>query len=1076
MAMPLSMVWNLVVTGNAAAGFDRTAAAADRAAVATGRATAGTEKFGATAAATSGRAHGVAKSLGAIAAVDIGYHMVKSAVKFQSAMLLIHTQAGRSTAEVKKMVPAVLALAGKTATAPEELAKSLYHVASVGVPVAKALDVVKIAAEGAKIGHADLEQTTNALTSTFVSGIKGAGNFAHAMGMLNAVVGAGDMRMTDLNQALGSGVLTVIKQYGVTLRDAGAALAVFGDNNIRGANAGTMLRMAVQALAVPAKGGSKILGELGLTSEGSAKALGKLHLSTATLSNDLVKGGLNKALHDLKGHLVAAGIDGDHMGTILTQAFGKKAGPGLQILVGQLGRFDQKFKQVWEGGNRFGADWQAWLHSAAGRFDTLKATVQSLGISIGTVLLPVVTSVATVFGHLFSFIQEHSTIFKVLAIGILAVAGSIKAVAVALAVQAKIVAFAQALQFAAVRVGAFFGSTAAAAKLSALETARAETMKSRAVTGSVAEQIAALERLILMQQAQGRGAGVMAMENIAAQRAMMGAMRVGGPSMLIAGQGRGGLGGKMGMGAGMLLGMAAMYGGSKLNDHRGGAREMGGSALSYAGGGAMAGGMVGGPIGAAVGAAGGALLGFAAAQGNHTKDAMKQGIAMIEVLKHGTKAQQDLTMSVHGTKKAVALANHVMAQSLTVVKDMSKADQQYAAMSGYVADKNGMVAASTAKVQGAIRNVATAYNTATQTGSAFLDAVKNFAATAGTAADRAHLIGATLVAANGDALNFASAMNAGAVATKQLGTDIASAAKGIGKGGTSVRSFIRSIVDLKHGTINYSKAAAAPLINDLQGMQGAAMKAAEAQFQHTRAMKGGKVAADAAYTTYKRLTSDALVGQARQLGLTRGQAKKLADQYFGMPGDVKTKIRQIGAAPVETILRSINSVLVKIARAWGIKVNADTGQAQGSINSLQRMVDNLHGKHIVITTDIRNQYSSTHKSTDPRLSGFAAGGPVGNGWFTVGEGNPNTWELGFKQGSQLDFFSNRDSKAMTGMSNPPGFAAGTQPMGDSGSLIAELRRVTAAVERNAQQTADALNGTARKANLHARTMPSGRSW
>ena len=54
------------------------------------------------------------------------------------------------------------------------------------------------------------------------------------MGALNAIVGAGDMKMQDLAEAMGTGMVAVVKGYGLSLKDVGAALATFGDNNIRG--------------------------------------------------------------------------------------------------------------------------------------------------------------------------------------------------------------------------------------------------------------------------------------------------------------------------------------------------------------------------------------------------------------------------------------------------------------------------------------------------------------------------------------------------------------------------------------------------------------------------------------------------------------------------------------------------------------------------------------------------------------------------------------------------------------------------------------------------------------------------
>ena len=79
------------------------------------------------------------------------------------------------------------------------------------------------------------------------------------MGALNAIVGSGDMTMQDLADAMGTGVMAVAKSYGQTIDQVGAALAMFGDNNIRGAKAATDLRMAWQAIQAPLKTGIAVL-------------------------------------------------------------------------------------------------------------------------------------------------------------------------------------------------------------------------------------------------------------------------------------------------------------------------------------------------------------------------------------------------------------------------------------------------------------------------------------------------------------------------------------------------------------------------------------------------------------------------------------------------------------------------------------------------------------------------------------------------------------------------------------------------------------------------------------------------
>ena len=109
--------------------------------------------------------------VGGVAA--IGAASIKSASDFQASMTLVQTQAGASAAEVQKMTTAVLGLAPTVGIGPDQLSAGLYHVESAGIRGAKALNLLTIAAEGAKVGNADLESVTNALIAEVNSGVGG---------------------------------------------------------------------------------------------------------------------------------------------------------------------------------------------------------------------------------------------------------------------------------------------------------------------------------------------------------------------------------------------------------------------------------------------------------------------------------------------------------------------------------------------------------------------------------------------------------------------------------------------------------------------------------------------------------------------------------------------------------------------------------------------------------------------------------------------------------------------------------------------------------------------------------------
>ncbi len=354
---------------------------------------------------------GGATLLGAAAGFAVvGTESVKMAMSFQSAMEMIHTQAGASQAEVKKMSEAVLNLAPKVGTGPDALAEALYHLESTGMRGAAALNALKLAAEGAKVGHANLEDVTNALDASIASGIPGVQNLGQAMGALNTIVGAGDMKMQDLADAMGSGVLAVVKGYGLSLNDVGAALATYGDNNIRGADAATKLRTAVQAMAVPA---------------GTAKAaLEKIGMTTHQLAADLSSGGLNKAITDLHTHLTDSGIAADQTGSILTEAFGKKAGPGIAILTDQFTRFQSKIKDIKDGAGGFDDAWKGTTQTLSYQMDTLKATGEALGTKFGMFLIPKVEQLGKAISGVISWFQKNKVAAELLGAAVATVLGA----------------------------------------------------------------------------------------------------------------------------------------------------------------------------------------------------------------------------------------------------------------------------------------------------------------------------------------------------------------------------------------------------------------------------------------------------------------------------------------------------------------------------------------------------------------------------------------------------------------------------------------------------------------------------
>lgn len=350
---------------------------------------------------------GVLLGIGATAA-GVVYESAKLATNFQAAMEPIHTQAGVAQSALSGLGNQVLNLAGQVGFAPDSLAESLYHVessfASIGIKAPEAMDIVKTAAEGAAVGNANLVDVTNALDAAIASGIPGVQNYSQAMGALNAIVGSGDMQMQDLADALGTGLLAVVKGYGLSLTDTGAALATFGDNNIRGAQAATDLRMAVQSMAVPASTAGKVLKQLGLSSD--------------TLAKDMQTGGLSKALKDLHDRMTKAGLGGKKMSQTLTELVGKRAGSGLDVLLSQYDRVLSKYPEIEKGAKNFDSDVTANNKTLKQHMADAKTALDALGVKIGTALLPAVTKAMGGLSKVIGYLSVHTGVFYAIAAGI----------------------------------------------------------------------------------------------------------------------------------------------------------------------------------------------------------------------------------------------------------------------------------------------------------------------------------------------------------------------------------------------------------------------------------------------------------------------------------------------------------------------------------------------------------------------------------------------------------------------------------------------------------------------------------
>ncbi|HET9081343.1 MAG TPA: phage tail tape measure protein [Trebonia sp.] len=169
-----------------------------------------------------------------IAALGLGIAggvMVKAAANFQDSTVHLVTDAGVTKNHLAMVQAGILKVSTATSQSAESITQAMYHIASSGYTAQNGLNILKVAAEGARVGGANLDTTSKALVGTLTAHYGSSLSAAQAtkdstspMRQLIATVGSGDMRMQDLAGAM-SAVTPVAAAAHVSFAQVGAAIA-----------------------------------------------------------------------------------------------------------------------------------------------------------------------------------------------------------------------------------------------------------------------------------------------------------------------------------------------------------------------------------------------------------------------------------------------------------------------------------------------------------------------------------------------------------------------------------------------------------------------------------------------------------------------------------------------------------------------------------------------------------------------------------------------------------------------------------------------------------------------------------
>ncbi len=398
-----------VLTGSSAGAvraFEETAVAAD----------ASGNSIARSAEASSARQGSAWSSLGATAvkvaaaatAVGVGVAIVavKMAGDFQQATTALVTGAGESAKNIDMIRQGLLQLAPIVGTTPTELAKGLYYIESAGYHGAAALQVLKVSAEGAKVGMADQATVADALTTALNDYHLGALSASNVMNELTMAVSVGKTKMQDFAGSLGT-VLPIASSLHVPMEQITAAISTMTTQGTDAATASQSLRFMLAALAGPTSAATKEFQGMGVgmseipgITAATGKALKDLGLKTDDVASTLGKTGLAGALEEITTAIskkfpagsaeYEAALKGAVGGTRGLTAALELTGQNTAIFEGNI----QKIALAAGGAGAAVTGWADVQNDFNFKMQQAHAALSVVAITIGNFLLPVVTTLA----------------------------------------------------------------------------------------------------------------------------------------------------------------------------------------------------------------------------------------------------------------------------------------------------------------------------------------------------------------------------------------------------------------------------------------------------------------------------------------------------------------------------------------------------------------------------------------------------------------------------------------------------------------------------------------------------------
>lgn len=189
---------------------------------------------------------------------------IRTASQYEDALKEIEVRAGLSAEQIAAVEEKSRDLAMSSQYGPGEVADAFLQLLTSGSSVEEAMLQIDSVIQGASASGMDLGTTADALTDILAAFGQEASASGDVMQALAAASGSSSATMSDLVQGFAN-VGPMARNMGLSVDDTAAVLAVFSENGIKGAEAGTQLRSMLNNMTRPTDDVRELWDDLGIS-------------------------------------------------------------------------------------------------------------------------------------------------------------------------------------------------------------------------------------------------------------------------------------------------------------------------------------------------------------------------------------------------------------------------------------------------------------------------------------------------------------------------------------------------------------------------------------------------------------------------------------------------------------------------------------------------------------------------------------------------------------------------------------------------------------------------------------------